>query len=290
MKYTGGNYIQETITRRLPDSHKGDFGKVLICAGSPGMAGAAILCGKAALKSGAGLVRFLLPSMDDPIYPIVQTAVPEATCVAYMPGMDFSEYTSIAAGSGLGSDSSRLGMLSRIIENYKGVLVLDADALNLISANSHLTSLVRESEAKIILTPHGGEAKRLLGVKPGEVFSIAHSHARETVASSLVEKFNCLTVLKGAHTIVAEPDGEHINMYENTTGNPGMSTAGSGDVLTGVIASIAGQKYAPVDVARVGVFIHGMAGDLAAQDKGEMGLTAGDIAENIPYALKAYYL
>lgn len=289
MQYTGSNYIQEKIKRRAPEAHKGNFGRVLICAGSPGMAGAAVLCGRAALKSGAGLVRFLLPSLDDPIYPILQTAVPEATCVSYMPGMDFSVYTSIAAGSGLGSDSARLGMLSRIVENYKGVLVLDADALNLMSTNSHLASLVHNSQARIILTPHGGEAKRLLGIKPGEMFSISHPQAREDVAKSLVEKYNSIVVLKGAHTIVAESSEKGINMYENTTGNPGMATGGSGDALTGLIASLAGQDFTPVDAARVGAFIHGLAGDLAAQDVGEMGMTALDITNQIPYALKVYY-
>ena len=289
MKYIQGSYIQETIVRRPEDAHKGDFGKVLVFAGSAGMAGAGLLCAKAALKSGAGLVRFLLPSLDDAIYPILQVGVPEATCTAFESGTDLGEYTVIAAGSGLGREPKRKEILSKIIETYKGILVLDADALNIISSNEHLAELVSGSGADIIITPHAGEARRLLGVKPGELFSIAHPQAREDVARSLTEKYNCICVLKGSHTIVAKQEGDYIDMYENTTGNPGMATAGSGDVLSGVIAGFAAQKYSPIDAAKCGVYIHGLAGNLAAHDKGEMGITATDIAENIPYAIKAYY-
>lgn len=289
MKYTGGSYVSETIVRRDPEAHKGDFGRVLIFAGSPGMAGAAALCGKAALKSGAGLVRFLLPSLEDPIYPIVQVLVPEATCLGWEPGIDLSAYTVIAAGSGLGADKTRLDILSKIIETYEGILVLDADALNFIAANEHMTELVKNSKAQIILTPHAGEAKRLLGVKPEDLYSVEHPLARTDVAESITRKYNCIVILKGNHSIVTQPLDDYVDMYENITGNPGMATAGSGDVLTGTIAGIAAQKYAPIDAARIGVYIQGLAGDLAAQDKGEMGVTAMDIAKNIPYALKAYY-
>lgn len=290
MKYTGGNYLLETIVKRHPDAHKGDFGKILIFAGSPGMAGAAALCGRSALNSGAGLVSFLLPSLDDPIYPILQVLVPEATCTAYDPGKDLSAYAVIAAGSGLGRDPERLAILSKIIETYKGTLVLDADALNFIAANKHMADLVHDSEADIILTPHSGEAKRLSGRGEGELYSTEHPLAREDVAKGLVEKYNCIVILKGAHTIVAQPLGDdYTDMYQNTSGNPGMATAGSGDVLTGVIAGIAAQKYTPMQAARIGVYIQGLAGDLAAQDKGEMGMTSMDIVHNVPYALKAYY-
>ena len=289
MKYIQGNYIQETIVKRPRDAHKGDFGKVLVFAGSAGMAGAAVLCAKAALKSGAGLVCFLLPSLDDPIYPILQISVPEATCVSFKDGMDLGEYTVIAAGPGLGREQERAQILSKIIETYSGILLLDADALNLISSNEYLAELVHDSKADTIITPHAGEARRLLGVKPGELFSIAHPQAREDVSRSLVEKYSCISVLKGSHTIVSNQEKDYIDMYENTTGNPGMATAGSGDVLSGVIAGLAAQKYAPVVAARCGVYIHGLAGNLAAHDKGEMGIAAMDIAENIPYALKAYY-
>ena len=289
MKYIQGNYIQETIVKRPRDAHKGDFGKVLVFAGSAGMAGAAVLCAKAALKSGAGLVRFLLPSLDDPIYPILQISVPEATCVSFKDGMDLGEYTVIAAGSGLGREQERSRILSKIIETYSGILLLDADALNLISSNEYLAGLIHDSKADTIITPHAGEARRLLDVKPGELFSIAHPQAREDVSRSLVEKYSCISVLKGSHTIVSNQEKDYIDMYENTTGNPGMATAGSGDVLSGVIAGLAAQNYAPVVAARCGVYIHGLAGNLAAHDKGEMGITAMDIAENIPYAIKAYY-
>ena len=290
MKYTGGNFMQETIVMRSAESHKGDYGRVLVFAGSPGMAGAAAMCGRAALNSGAGLVQFLLPSLEDPIYPILQILVPEATCIAYEPGMDFSRYDVIAAGSGLGSDPKRKEILSNIIEVYAGILVLDADALNIVSANEHLISLVHDSKAQVILTPHAGEARRLSGRGEGELYSVKHPLAREDIVKGLVEKYNCIIVFKGHNTIVsyALEDG-YIEMFQNTSGNPGMATGGSGDVLTGVIAGLAGQKYSAPDAARMGVYIQGLAGDMAAKDKGEMGITAMDIAENVPYALKAYY-
>lgn len=289
MKYTGGNFMKETLIRRQSEAHKGDFGRDLIFAGSPGMAGAAVLCGRSALKGGAGLVRFLLPSFDDLIYPVLQGAVPEATCVQFSEGMRFDEYKVIAAGSGLGSDPVRIRMLSKIIETYEGVLVLDADALNYIAANEDAAQRVAGSKAQVIITPHAGEAARLLGVKPGQLYSAAHPRAREDVAEDLVRKYNCIVVFKGNHTIVARDCDGYVDMYENTSGNPGMATAGSGDVLSGVIAALAGLGYDPFSAARMGVYIQGLAGDMAAEEKGEMGLTAMDISDNVPYALKAYY-
>lgn len=290
MRYTGGTYLHEVILKREADSHKGDFGRILLFAGSAGMAGAAVLCARGALKGGAGLVSFLVPSFEDTICPILQSTVPEATCIAYTPGMDLSRFDVVCAGPGIGKGAQSRRILSHIIETYTGVLVLDADALNIISESEQLSALVGDSCADVIITPHPGEAKRLLGIKEGELFSVAHTHARTDVAGGLTQKFNSVTVLKGSRSIVAYklPDG-FVDMYENTTGNPGMATAGSGDVLSGLIAALAGQKYSPSDAARIGVYIHGLAGDLAAEDKGEMGVTSSDIAENIPYALKAYY-
>lgn len=289
MNYIDDNFVLNKLKKRETDAHKGDFGKVLVFAGSVGMAGAAVLCGKSALKSGAGLVRFLLPSADDRIYTVLQTAVCEATCV-FMDGEEglnvnteekLNEYQAIAAGSGLGNDSQRIEFLKKIIRLYKGTLVLDADALNFISRDKETAQAVRESEAEIIITPHVGEAKRLLDTCEG----IKGLESRKRAVSELAKKYNCIAVLKGSGTLVCRDD----IIYENTTGNPGMATGGSGDCLSGVIASLAAQGYGAADAAAMGVFLHGKAGDLAAEKLSEPGLTAGDICGGLPYAIKMYY-
>ena len=285
MILTDEKYINKTIFRRDRTAHKGDFGKVLIFAGSVGMAGAAVLNGRAALKSGAGLVQYLLPDFDTPLLPILQTCVPEATCVKMSLQLKFSGYSAIAAGSGLGQTVEALTILTDIIDTYTGTLLLDADALNMTAYNDQLADKVRSANAQIIITPHIGEAKRLLHTTD----AISGDEEREAAALKLAEIYNCTVVLKGAGTLVAAKESGYINIYQNPTGNPGMATAGSGDSLAGIIASLAGQGYSPADAARIGVFIHGKAGDLAAEELGEMGMTASDIISYIPCAFKKYY-
>ena len=286
-------FVQNRIVKRERDAHKGNFGKVLVYAGSPGMAGAAILCARAALKSGAGLVRFLIPCMESPLLNILQCSVPEATCVSYKNGMDFLEYSAVVCGPGLGmtEPEGSLGsvapedILKDILQRYSsGKLVLDADALNMIAASGELADLVRKSGADIVITPHVGEARRLLGEgTPG--IDWKSDSGREDAAERLFRKYGCVSVLKGAGTLV---------MYDtetllNTTGNPGMATGGSGDVLSGVIVSLCAQGYTAADAAAMGVWIHGMAGDLAAEELGEMGMISSDIAAYVPAALKLVY-
>ncbi len=291
MIYTDDNYVSTALFKRFPDSHKGDFGKLLIFAGSEGMAGAAVLAGRAALKSGAGLVRFLLPSFNSSLLPILQINVPEATCICWHEQLNLSEYSAIAAGSGLGRNHEVLTILTYIIDNYSGILLLDADALNLISENTTLSDKVRNSKATVIITPHVGEAKRLLHTCEG----IAGFDSRKNAVCALSEQYNCIAVLKGSGTLVAQQNhtcssnithAPAFEIYQNTTGNPGMATGGSGDSLTGIISSLTAQGYKPIDAARIGVFIHGRAGDLAGEQLGEMGMTASDIVTYIPYALK----
>ena len=276
-------YIKATLKRRSPLSHKGDFGKLLIFSGSPGMAGAAVLNGKAALKGGAGLVRYLLPDFQNPLFFILQCSVPEATCVEMKAQLSLTEYSAIISGSGLGKYLEAKKILSYIICAYTGTLILDADALNMIAEDESLTDFVRNSKAKIILTPHIGEARRLLHTTA----RIADETSRRQAAWQLSEQYHCICVLKGAGTLIADAESGQID--QNSSGNPGMATAGSGDVLAGLIASLAAQGYAPLDAARLGVFLHGKAGDLAAQKLSEMGVCASDLADHIPYALKLYY-
>lgn len=303
MKFIDENYVCRTLFKREREAHKGDFGKVLIYAGSYGMAGAAILCGKAALRSGCGLARFLITEERQSLLPILQTAVPEATCLAVnnFHDIDFSEYKAIVCGCGLGKSSDAAAGLAVILEKYKNILILDADALNIISGSPSLTEKMKDSLAEIIITPHIGEAKRLLETNE----EISDHMDRKICACALADKYDCIAVLKGFGTIVARKDLEIENdsafgsvnlgdnkysVFENTTGNPGMATGGSGDVLSGVIASLAAQGYSALDAALLGVFLHGKSGDLAADALGEMSVIAGDLIDYLPAAIKPYYL
>ena len=258
--------------KRSRDAWKGDFGRVLIIAGSKGMAGAAILCAKGALRAGAGLVTIFVP---DELLPIVQCAVPEATCmVTPLSPEALSIFDAVAIGPGLGVTARAQEIVQYTLENYSGKIVLDADALNIIA------NLSVKLDTDTIITPHPGEAARLLGTTSGVIQA-----KREASVAFLAEKYGCVTVLKGAGTLIAVTDPA-LEMFINTTGNPGMATGGSGDVLTGVIASFAAQGMPSLTAARAGVFIHGLAGDLAADFIGEHGLTANDIPDAVAKALK----
>ena len=269
-------YVNTVIRERPRDIHKGDCGRVLVIAGSVGMAGAAMLCARGALRSGAGLVRISAP---EELYPILQVGVPEATCVSRdISRLDYMAADAIAIGPGLGDDDSNGEIIRTILENYKKTVVLDADGINTI-VRADLGQALMNTEAKVIMTPHPGEAKRFL-----EYFGLdVNMENREKTVDDLVVCSNAVCILKGSGTLVAAP---HEKSYINTTGNPGMATGGSGDVLTGIIAALAGQGLEPVDAARAGVFIHGMAGDISAQQMGETGMTAMDIANNTALAFK----
>ena len=285
MKEIDSAYIDSTLRPRKADAHKGDFGKVLIFAGSPGMAGAAVLCGRSALKSGAGLVQYLLPSLDSPLLPILQCCVPEATCLPVSPQLRIQDYQAIACGSGLSKSPEAARILSRLFDSCHSVLVTDADALNLLSESEDLTEHFTASEAIRIITPHIGEAKRLLHSKD----PISSEEERVHAACALAEQYRCICVLKGAGTLVVQKNGSSYDIFRNTTGNPGMATGGSGDSLAGLIASLAAQGYSAPDAACMGVWFHGKAGDLAAEELGEMGMISSDIVHYIPYALKLSY-
>lgn len=269
-------YVNTVIRERPRDIHKGDCGRVLVIAGSVGMAGAAMLCARGSLRSGAGLVRISAP---EELYPILQVGVPEATCVSRdISRLDYMAADVIAIGPGLGDDDSNGEIIRTILENYKKTVVLDADGINTI-VRADLGQALMNTEAKVIMTPHPGEAKRFL-----EYFGLdVNTENREKTVDDLVVCSNAVCILKGSGTLVAAP---HEKSYINTTGNPGMATGGSGDVLTGIIAALAGQGLEPVDAARAGVFIHGMAGDISAQQMGETGMTAMDIANNTALAFK----
>lgn len=269
-------YVNTVIKRRKRNIHKGDCGRILLIAGSLGMAGAAVLCGRGALRSGAGLVR--IATLEE-IFSIIQVGVPEATCVSRKSlNLDKMNYDCISAGPGLGEELEDADLIRKILQEYEGTFVLDADGLNQIAKNNMQEEL-KNSLCKVIITPHIGEAARLLSID----ITNAKTMDRQELSTRLVEKTNAIVVLKGEGTIVATPEG---NSYTNTTGNPGMATGGAGDVLTGIITSLSGQGLLPEDAAKAGVYLHGLAGDLGAQRFGEYGLIAGDIAEMTALAIK----
>lgn len=267
-------YVNTFIKKRERDLHKGNCGKVLILAGSKGMAGAAVLCARAALRTGAGLVRVSVP---EELFPILQIGVPEATCITRERLFeDLTQYSAIAIGPGLGDDIKNGSLIKKIINTTDKPVVIDADGLNLLRDDP---GAMKNARAKLIITPHPGEAARLLDRKTAEI-----NQSRQLSARELAAVTGAVTVLKGAGSVVATPDGK---TYINTTGNPGMATGGSGDVLTGVIAALAGQGLDPEPAAAAGVFLHGLAGDLASDRTGEYGLIARDIANMVALAIKS---
>ena len=260
--------IQPLLISRNRFSHKGTFGHALIWAGKKGMAGAAVLASKAALRAGAGLVS--VHSVDENRV-ILQSTVPEAIFVNELTELD--HYNSFAFGPGLGTGDQTAEMLFELLKTLRKPCVLDADALNIISRHKNFLEFIPENS---ILTPHPGEFERLFGPS-------ANSQERMEKASAMAQEYGFVIVLKGANTLTATPDGK---MHFNSTGNPGMASGGMGDVLTGVIASLLAQGYTPEQSALMGVYLHGLAADLALQAQSEESLLAGDVAQNLGNAYK----
>ena len=264
---------------RAVDGHKGDYGKVCIIAGSVGMSGAAALAGRAALRAGAGLVRVATPKN---VLPIVAAIEPSFTTIA-LPEDGAGRISAkaihavleaagqndaVAFGPGIGISGALRHILERLLDQQNLRLVIDADGLNNLAG---LKNWPARLKAKLVLTPHPGEMKRLWsGLLRKELPA-----NRQEQALQLAQRTNTVVVLKGAGTVVS--DGEKV--YINKTGNPGMATAGSGDVLTGVITALLGQGLDDFDAAVLGVYLHGLAGDIAAEKCGQVSLMATDIAE-----------
>lgn len=280
---TESHTIKKIIPVRGSGFNKGSCGKVAVVTGSQGMAGSGCLTSRAALKTGSGLVYIAAPKSLLNIY---QSVVPEAVCTGLeeengLVGRESTEAIinilkkcDVAAiGPGLSTSES----IYRIINNIAGQIdlpvVLDADALNALSRD---TSVFSKFKNEVVITPHPGEMSRLTGLEISYV-----QENRLEVARKYSRLWGVTVVLKGAGTIIADRNG---TAYINPTGNSGMATAGSGDSLTGIIASLMGQGTGAFDAAVAGVYLHGLAGDIAAEEKGEHGLTATDIVENIPKA------
>lgn len=266
--------IPELLPKRFAHSHKGTYGKLLLIAGSVNMAGAAILAAKAAYAAGCGLVKVLTPAENRLI---LQTAVPEAVIETYdkdgekmdLPAM-ISWADAVVAGPGLGVGSMAQEIVETVLKETKKPVLLDADALNIIAKSERLLHMLG---ANNIITPHVGEMARLTGKDIQRIEAGIADTAKE-----MSEKYHTVCVLKDFRTVSALPDGE---LYLNTTGNSGMATAGSGDVLSGLIGSLLAQGAAPGMAAALGVYLHGMAGDKKASCCGERGLTAADLAEGL---------
>lgn len=256
--------------------HKGNFGHCLLAAGSLGKIGAAVLGAKAALSTGVGLITCHVPSSGGII---LQTAFPEAMVIHDTDGQfisrigDTGKFDAVGIGPGIGTEAVTQQALHGLLKSCKKPMVIDADALNILALNKEWLDLLPEGS---ILTPHPGEFERLAG----KTLSSYQRLQRQICFSS---EYNCIVVLKGANTSVTTPGGD---VFFNSTGNPGMATAGSGDVLTGMILSLLAQGYKPADAAIAGVFLHGLAGDSAADKKGYEALTASEIISETGQAFR----
>jgi NAD(P)H-hydrate epimerase len=268
--------VRSLLLPRDAFGHKGTFGHALIIAGRYGMAGAALFCGRGALRSGCGKITIHSPQMNNDI---LQATLPEAILshdpadTVVTAAVKADSYDAVAIGPGLGTDIATAKAFMEQISKTRQPLVIDADGLNILSEHSGwLSQLPRNT----ILTPHVGEMQRLLHHRVDDVALLA---ATRTMAIN----YGLYIVLKGHHTVVCTPEGR---LFFNTTGNSGMATAGSGDVLTGVIVSLLAQHYAPQEACLVGVHLHGLAGDIAAERLSEEGLVASDIVAALPAAFR----
>ncbi|MHC4915915.1 MAG: NAD(P)H-hydrate dehydratase [Planctomycetota bacterium] len=276
------------LPKRRPDAHKGDFGHVFLLAGSPGMVGAGCLAAWGALRGGAGLVtvgcpRSLYPIFAGKLTEAMGMPLPETPGGALsMSGLDqIVEFAYkckvVAVGPGMGRDPETAELVRALASRLDHVLILDADAL---SAFAGCAEAFSERRGPTLITPHPGEMGQLTGKSAAQV-----QEAREGTAAEFAGRFQVFAVLlKGASTIVT--DGE--NLFVNPTGNPGMATGGSGDVLTGMTAALVAQRLDHFESGCLGAYVHGLAGDLAARKYGQISMTAGDIVSCLPAAFESW--
>ena len=278
--------ISKKLFFRKPSSHKGSFGHLLVIAGSPGMTGAASLTALSALRVGAGLVTLGIP---EDLNPILETKLTEVMTLplpqskdktlckeGFEKIKDFSQKCkAMAIGPGISSTKQTKELISTIIDQLDIPLVIDADGINVLAGE---LSLLKKYKASLIITPHPGEMGRLVGASVEEI-----QKDRIGFTMALARRIGAIVVLKGARTVIASKEG---NSWVNLTGNPGMATGGSGDILTGIIGGLLAQKLSPLEAAKTGVYLHGYAADLAAQKKGEISLIASDTLETIPEAIR----
>jgi hydroxyethylthiazole kinase-like uncharacterized protein yjeF len=269
LHYTDKQAAETLIKPRQKFSHKGTYGHALLIAGSFGKMGAAVLSGKACLRSGVGLLTMHSPGCG---YDIIQISIPEAMAemddnhknISQLPELD--SYSSIGIGPGIGQDATTVKVIEQLLETTKVPLIIDADGLNILSQNRSLLDKLPENT---ILTPHPKEFQRLVGESSNE-------YERLEIGKQFARNHKVIICLKGANTAVILPNGD---IHFNSTGNAGMATGGTGDVLTGIITSLLAQKYEPQQAAILGVYEHGLAGDRAADQKGQSALIASDVVD-----------
>lgn len=272
--FTNSSTIAGIYRKRSKWSHKGDHGKILLIAGSKGKMGAGVLCARACLRGGAGLLTVHVPSCG---YSIIQVAAPEAMALvdgsadAFTTAPSVEGYDVVGVGPGLGTAEETRQAFSELLKQTKVPAVLDADALNLMAKHPEL---LKDLPQQAILTPHPKEFERLAG-------KWAHDFERLEKQQQFSRKYGVVVVLKGPHTSISAPDGR---VYFNSTGNPGMATGGTGDVLTGILAAMLGQGYDTFDAAILGVFLHGLSADLAAEELGQEAVIASDLIDYMPRA------
>lgn len=280
------NYIAALFKKRVLNTHKGDYGHVLVVAGSIGKTGAAVLAATAALRAGAGLVTLAVPegvhhTIEMKTTEIMSVALPETdqctiSKAAEGPILRLAEQMDVVAiGPGLTTHPETSQLINDIVTGLEIPVVADADAINAMPLSS-----LKYTRAPLVITPHPGEMARLLDVPTSEI-----QDNRLEAAQKTAEACNTTVVLKGDRTLVADPGGM---TYINSTGNPGMATAGMGDVLTGMIAGFIAQGLTPLEASNAGVYLHGLAGDIAVGEKGEYGLLSSDVLRKIPAALKQF--
>lgn len=286
------------IMPRDPDSHKGNYGRVLVIAGSIGMTGAACLCSKAVIRAGAGLVTLAIPESLNPIMEV------KLTCVMTLPlpqtkngalakeakgvVLEFSKgFDAVIIGPGLSQHPDTKEFIVDLLHEINLPVVLDADGLNAIVDKLYI---LNETKSSIILTPHPGELARLMNTKSTRDIQINRIKTVKEFISTISQSCNSnnekeiVLILKGNRSIVINSD----KIYINNTGNPGMASGGSGDVLSGIIGAFIAQGFTPFSAAQLGVYIHGVAGDYAAKEKGEISMIATDIIDYLPKAFIEY--
>jgi hydroxyethylthiazole kinase-like uncharacterized protein yjeF len=283
--FLNADTMRPMLQRRDRQAHKGHFGHCLIIAGSTGKTGAASLAANSAVRAGSGLVTL---ATAESIHSILEIKTTEVMTVP-LPDSGSGHLTNsafpaiekllvgkdaVAIGPGLDRHPGTYALVQSLVETVALPLVIDADGLNALAED--IAVLNRKKAKQIILTPHPGEMSRLLGTSIPDVEAIRISAAQE-----FARNYGVFLVLKGARTIIASPDG---SAAINGSGNPGMASGGMGDVLTGIIVSLLGQGYAAWDACCLGVFLHGFAADMVAEDKGEIGIIASDVLEKLPYA------
>jgi NAD(P)H-hydrate epimerase len=286
-EFVDAGAVSPLLRKRNRCAHKGDYGHCLILAGSTGKTGAAALAANSAVRTGSGLVTLAVPASLNPILEIKTTEamtmpledsgkgyfcgeIPDAVINAAA-GKD-----AVALGPGIGRNAETAALIRALVEGISLPMVIDADGLNAVSED--VSVLRRKKSDCIVLTPHPGEMSRLSGLSIAEIEADRIASARDFAA-----QFGVYIVLKGARTVIAAPDRR---IAVNGSGNPGMASGGMGDVLTGVLVSLLGQRYPAFDACRIGAFLHGYAADLVAQEKGEAGISAMDVQERLPWALK----